>query len=288
MAFLVFALVFNRPLPLFAQFMAMQSTAVAASGGTPNQEDILANRFPGELIRDIWETMPLQDLIAYGNTCRLNWLRIQDVIHQLTDNEIHQFCTDPVGFRAMLWTNKSMVSGSVALAALVLSKLQSWQPYDMDMYTSSRRLNRVLKYLEKVDGYKIVLRTVTRPNDYLDMGGIREFVKMGNTRGLCMDVIVSDQKSIFGQVFRFYGSHLFNGITDWGLISMYPGQTLAGQSLWNSNAHRAGRIPIGVQKSVVKYTTRGYDFSPQFCLTFEPPTQVWSLQVCYDTRKIYI
>ena len=149
----------------------MQSTAVAASGGTPNQEDILANRFPGELIRDIWETMPLQDLIAYGNTCRLNWLRVQDVICQLTDNEIHGFCTDPVGFHAMLWTNKSMVSGSVALAALVLSKLQSWQPYDMDMYTSSRRLNRVLKYLEKVDGYKIVLRTVARPNNYLDMGG---------------------------------------------------------------------------------------------------------------------
>ena len=41
----------------------------------------------------------------------------------------------------------------------------------MDMYTSSRRLNRVLKYLEKVDGYKIVLRTVTRPNNYLDVGG---------------------------------------------------------------------------------------------------------------------
>jgi hypothetical protein len=223
MALLVFALVFNRPLPLFAQLMAMQSTAVAASGGTPNQEDILANRFPGELIRDIWETMPLQDLIAYGNTCRLNWLRVQDVICQLTDNEIHRFCTDPVGFHAMLWTNKSMVSGSVALAALVLSKLQSWQPYDMDMYTSSRRLNRVLKYLEKVDGYKIVLRTVARPNNYLDVGGIREVMKVGNTRGLCMDVIISDQKLIFGLVFRFYGSHGFNGITGWGLISMYPG-----------------------------------------------------------------
>ena len=64
-----------------------------------------------------------------------------------------------------------MVSGSVALVALVPSKLWAWKPYDMDVYTSSGRLNRVLKYLEKVDGYKMLSRTAARLNDYPDVGG---------------------------------------------------------------------------------------------------------------------
>jgi hypothetical protein len=263
----------------------MQRTTVTGSGGGLQQRDVLENRFPEELIRGIWEILPLQDLIAYGNTCRLNRLRVQDVIRQSTDDEIRRFCTDPEGFRAMLWSNKSMVSGSVALAALVPSKLRAWKPHDMDVYTSSGRLNRVLKYLEKVDGYKMLSRMATRPNDYPDVGGVREVVKVGNRRGLCMDVVVSDQNSIFGPVFRFYGSHVFNGITGRGLISMYPGQTLAGQSLWNFNARGAGRISIGVQKSVVKYTARGYNFAFNSVLHLDRPHECGHSRSCPHTHR---
>ena len=279
------SLVFNRPTPLFAQSMTIESTALVGSGGCLNQRGVLENRFPGELIGGIWEILPLQDLIAYGNMCRLNRLRIQDVIRQSTDNEIRRFCTDPVGFRAMLWSNKSMVSGSVALAALVPLKLRAWEPYDMDVYVSFRRLDRVLKYLETVDGYKILSRMAARPNDYPDVGGIREVVKVRNTQGLCVDVIISDQKSIFGPVFRFYGSHVFNGITGRGLISMYPGQTLGGRSLWNFNAHGARRIPIGVQKSVVKYTAWGYDFSLNSVLHSGHPHECGHSKSCPHTHR---
>ena len=116
-------------------------------------------------------------------------------------------------------------------------------------------------------------------------GGVREVVKVGNMQGLCMDVIVLDQKSIFGPVFRFYRSHVFNGITGQGLISMYPGQTLAGQSLWNFNAHGVGRISIGVQKSVVKYTTRGYNFALNSVLHLGRPHECGHSRSCPHTHR---
>ena len=158
----------------------------------------------------------------------------------------------------------------------------------MDMYTSSRRLNRVLKYLEKVDGYKIVLRTVTRPNNYLDVGGDQGGHEGGEHPGFVHGCYHFGPEVDIWAGLQILRKPCLQRDYRLGPYFDVPRADTACQSLWNSNAHGVGRIPIGVQKSVVKYTAWGYNFSPQLYLTFEPPTRVWSLQVCYDTGKIYI
>ena len=253
--------------------------------GTLELFDVLENRFPRELLRKVRDFLPLRDLILYGNTSRRNRLHVQYAIRQTADNEIRRFCANPIAFRAMLWDNKSMVSGSVALAALVPRGLRAWQPTDVDVYTPSKRVNRVLKYLERTEGYKVFSKSFSNLSGYPDVGAVKEIVTLRDEQARHIDVIGSDQRSIFGLVFRFYGSYVFNGITGRGLMSMYPQQKLAGNSLWNLNAHRAGWIPIGVQKAMVKYTVRGYDFSINPILYLEHPHKCGHSKSCPHTRR---
>jgi hypothetical protein len=199
-----------------------------------NKRDLLGNYLAVELVHRIWEFLSMPDLLVYGNTSAATHTQVQDFIRRKTNDEIGRLCQNPEAFRSMLWKNKSIISGSVALAALIPDQLCDWQPSDMDIYTTSEMVKNVVTYLEKVEGYKVESTKETPSSNYAGVGGIKEVLRLTDSNGRWMDVIICDQRAVLSVLFGFYGTQVFNAITGHGLICLYPAPTFGYRSLSNS------------------------------------------------------
>jgi hypothetical protein len=216
---------------------------------------------PIEVRNRVWEFLPMNDLVCYSRTSGSNRIQVQDFIRRNTNDEIRRFVRDPNALQLLLWENRAIISGSVALAALISFELRDWQPGDMDIYTTPSKVDKFLTQLVGVEGYTIVSRSKT-DDQYITPSGIMEVIKLVNTQGAHTDLILSENKCSFTQTLNFYGSHVSNGITGRGIVCLYPQTTLNYRVLMNLPAlyPNSLSIPLSVQRCMVKYTKRGFKF----------------------------
>lgn len=235
------------------------STCLASS---PDGEGIIGNVVPLEVENRICQFMSLEDLLAYGNTSGIHRLQIQDFMRRVTNDEIRPFCRDPRALLDLLWRTSSIISGSVALAALITFELRNWQPEDMDIYTTTKQVKRILEHLKTKERFEVAVRVTKGNSEYDKLGSIKEVIKLVNERGRRLDVIVSSQKCAFTATLRFYGSQVVNGITGRGLICAYPQLLFAYRAMLNAGATNPihASVPLSVQRCMVKYTMRGFTF----------------------------
>jgi hypothetical protein len=195
------------------------STCLASA---PDTEGIIGNVMPLEVENRIWQFMPLKDLLAYGNTSGTHRLEIQDFTRRETNDAIRPFCRDPHAILELLWKTNSIISGSVALAALITFELRNWQPEDMDIYTTRKHAKKILEHMQTKEKFEVASRFSKENSGYDNLGSIKEVINLVNERGRRLDVIVSRQKCAFTPALRFYGSQVVNGITGRGLVCAYP------------------------------------------------------------------
>ena len=213
--------------------MAVISTMRAGQSSVSDTAGVLGRQFAIELIDRIWQFLPFRDLIAYGNTSGVNRIHVQDFVRRSTDNEIRPFFNDPRALQNMLWQTRSLVSGSVALAALLPFQLRTWDPQDIDIYTTERSFPKVLAHV-LTDGYTIMVDTTTDPK-YPGPTSIAHVVTLSSPKGRNLDIVVGRTKSALTLIFEYYGSHVVNCITGHGLYSAYPYHTLANRVLVNAS-----------------------------------------------------
>lgn len=225
----------------------------------PDAVGLLGNFFALEVVHYIFMFLPIRSLWAYGNTSTFNRLCIQEFIRLSINDELRPFCEDPVALQAVIWKTRSIISGSVALAVLMPFHLRKWDPTDMDIYVTSRALKRVIRHLERREGYRVAAeRTQPNiPNLYKHTGSIKEVIKLVKDNGRKIDIILSNKESALTPIFCFYGTHVMNAITGRGLFCVYPNRTLSQKVVLN--AHSSMGNPH-VQGCIVKYTKRGFCF----------------------------
>jgi hypothetical protein len=234
---------------------------------------------PNKVHSQVWEFLPLKDLLHYTQTSRPNRLQVQDFIRRNTNDKVRRFVRDPNALQCLLWNTQSIISGSVALAALISFELRNWQPGDMDIYTTPSKVHKFLARLVDREGYRIISRSNIHDSEhYVTDGGIREVIKLTNSQGAHMNLISSDNKCPFTQTLKFYSSHVSNGITGQGIVCLYPQTTLNYRVLMNLPTLYPSSlsIPLSVQKCMVKYMKRGFTFeinslaylhNPHSCIT---------------------
>jgi len=247
------------------------------------------DNLPNEVRSRVWEFLPINDLICYSQTSGSNRIQMQDFIRRNTNDEVRRFVRDPNTLQHLLWSTRSIISGSVALAALISFELRDWQPRDMDIYTTPSKVNIFLTQLMEVEGYTIVARSNTNDN-YVTPGGIVEVIKLSNIQGARADLIVSDNKCPFTQTLKFYGSHVSNGITGRGIVCLYPQTTLNYRVMMNLPALHPNSlsIPVSVQRCMVKYTKRGFNFDINSLAYLRNPHDcVKSSQCPHTGRNLY-
>lgn len=251
---------------------------------------MLSRDFPIETIERILDFLPLRDIIAYGNTTISNRIQIQEFLRRKTDAEIRRFCVNPQGLRAMLWATRSIISGSVVLAVLVPYELRDWMPADMDIYTTERRVSKVMNFLRDEEGYEVVPGGTGKPATYIVVGGIKEVIKLQRAGGQKIDLIVSITRSALSPVFKFYGTHVMNAITGRGFLCTYAKYTLENRVMFNSGVVNANfaALPLDVEKCMVKYTQRGFQFDPHPVIYAKDPHECKISKCCPHTiRRLY-
>ena len=136
---------------------------------------------------------------------------------------------DSRALQNMLWQTCSLISGSIALAALLPYQLPTWNPQDIDIYTTEQSFRKVLAHV-LTDGYTIMVDTTTNPK-YPGPTSIALVVTLSGPKWLNLDIIVRCTKCALTLIFKYYGSHVINCITHHGLYSSYPYHTLANSVL---------------------------------------------------------
>jgi hypothetical protein len=96
------------------------------------------------------------DRVHYAHTSGLNQLQVQDFIHRNTNNKVRHFVRDPNVLQHLLWSTQSIISGSVALAALILLELRDGQPANKDIDTTPSKISNFLTHLMGREGYMII------------------------------------------------------------------------------------------------------------------------------------
>jgi hypothetical protein len=158
--------------------------------------------FPIEIVNQLWQFLPLHDLIQYGNTSGVNQLHVQDFVRHITNDKIRAFFDDPRGLQNLLWHTNSIISRSVALACLFPFELCNWCPRDMDIYTTEAALPRVLDYLISKE-YRIVSGDSRNASHYASPNSIRLVIKLTNNKGQTIDLIVADLHSSLTVIFEY-------------------------------------------------------------------------------------
>ena len=108
----------------------------------------------------------------------------------------------------MLWQTCSLISGSIALAALLPYQLPTWNSQDIGIYTTEQSFPKVLAHV-LTDGYTIMVDTTTNPK-YPGPTSIALVVTLSGPKGLNLNIIVSCTKSALTLIFEYYGSHVIN------------------------------------------------------------------------------
>jgi hypothetical protein len=229
---------------------------------SPDTAGLIGGFFPIEIVNRIWGFLSLNNILSYVTTSGLNHLHVQDFLRRSTNDEIRPFCTDPSALQGVLWQSRSVISGSVALACMIPVSLRDWKPKDMDIYTTTSKAGCILAHLINVEAYMILLESAQSDPTYISIGNIHEIIKLISPTGRCVDLIVTNSKSVLSTVLKFYGTHVANAITGHGLISTYPFRTLNYEVVMNANAGPVQTSPtIAVQKCMVKYTARNFMFA---------------------------
>ncbi|KAH7921362.1 hypothetical protein BV22DRAFT_986993, partial [Leucogyrophana mollusca] len=160
------------------------------------------------------------------------------------------FIEDVPKFMKMLRTQKSVVSGSVALYFFDPSR--NCTPSDMDLYTPRRRKRRVMKFL-KAEGYRVVPRTYPRHLEYGLSCGTSDVITVCDGRK-CIDIVVALGRVSIAPIFRLYSSAVMNYIS-------YPNLTARGRALYNPMVSVRGLPPPHLTRCYAKYASRGYDLA---------------------------
>ena len=170
----------------------------------PDTVGLLGHWFAIKFVNWTWQFLPFCDLITYGNTSGVNHIHVQDFLHHLTNDEIHPFFDDLQALQNMLWQTHSLVSESVALAALRPPQLHTWDPQDIDIYTTEQSFPKVLTHVLTC-GYTIVGDKIANLK-YPSNTSITQVVKFSNHKGCNLNVIVGNTKSALTLIFEYYGT----------------------------------------------------------------------------------
>jgi hypothetical protein len=209
----------------------------------PSASGYLRTIVPLEILERIWQHLSLPDLVTYRNTSGVNRLQVQDFVRQQINNEIRRFVDDPIALRNALWNTRSIISGSVALASLIPFKTRSWNLKNMDIYTITKYYPVIKNYLIRVEKFTVVSMMERGYTQHPRLGAIQKIVKLTCGRGCEVVINVSDSRSTFTPLLKFYGTHVVNAITGRGILSVYPIHTFARRSLFNTNASTADKTP---------------------------------------------
>lgn len=222
---------------------------------------LLGESFANEVMDAIWEFTPVQSLVDYGNTSRVNRARVQIYFQRSISKEVKPFCKETSQFLELVWETGSIVSGSVALAVLEPRRLRVWTPNDMDVYTTSHEKDNLIAYLIKEEGYEEE-SNLPATHSFYSNRVLKQVIKLVNGKGKRIEIMVVDTKSPVTAVLSFYGTHVMNILSGRGILAVYPRHTLSKRAIYNTAlTPYLLRLPFAIQKCIVKYSSRDYVFS---------------------------
>ena len=184
------------------------------------------------------------------------------------------FCLDSVRFLAELRKEHAIVSGSVALYAMLgitfgggNDNEHNWKPNDIDVYVPFPEAFEAevpfVTYMVYVEGYHPIGRKVKAEEGYMLFSEVKDVISLqkGTTR---MDVILSGSRSSLKPIMRYHSTPVMNGISGNGIFSAYPEMTCAYRGNFNPMVFALDRgspklPPANIRKAFHKYTARGFD-----------------------------
>ncbi|KAG1721643.1 hypothetical protein EDB19DRAFT_1960764 [Suillus lakei] len=198
-----------------------------------------------ELQTNILEEMPLPDLITFAKTRRQNQDGIAYYMAMRRTKLFMCFVNNVNSLIALLDRTSTVISGSSALI-LILVQSQAIVVRDMDMYTTEKFEDEVLKHFVEKEGYEKKLE-VPKKTEY-DSAAIAKIYKLQKGQKQ-VDLIISDWSCAIAPILQFHSTAVINYITARSIVCLYPHWTAANKSLIN---------PLYV---LMKYRKRGPDMS---------------------------
>jgi len=245
----------------------------------------LAKLLPDHIVSLILRFLPLRNLLNYGNTSICNRCYVQNLVRKKIHEEILPFFEEPQRLQHLLLHTRSVISGSVSLAVLISRELRNWRPFNLDIYAVDKAVPKFFDYLVK-EGYRVVGERDITLYETNRREALIDVVNFATLNGKTINLMIVGAKSSLTAVFKTYGSHLTNAITGTGIFCAYPCHTLEHLVIMN-NARVPNFLysaPDRFQKSVIKYTKRGFRFEPNFLLALSMDHKCKHSKCCPHTR----
>jgi len=235
---------------------------------------IINSVFPIELVGKVWDYLTLTDLLRYSKTSKCNYNDVHNAIRDSVHQVLGQFCLDPARFLAELRKEHAIVSGSVALYAMLgvtfgggNDNEQDWKLNDIDVYVPILDICKAgapfVTYMAYMEGYHHVGRRVRAEEGYILFPEVKDIISLqkGTIR---MDVILSGSRSSLKPILRYHSTPVMNGISGNGMFSAYPEMTCAYHGNFNPMVFVLDRSspklpPVNVRRAFHKYTARSFD-----------------------------
>lgn len=192
------------------------------------------------------------------------------------------FGDDLAPFLLTLRQSRSVVSGSVALAMLLLGESDAqWISQDMDIYTPVDAADAVVLTLMDEYGFCICEAQSTTnselesDNDFsvweelelneettLGEGYRSRFIQSTiklHKGSVTVDVVTSVSRCALLPILSFHCTHVMNFVTSSGIVSFYPSLTSSGKGIINPGVLIDGIPTSRTRSAIEKYRQRGFD-----------------------------
>ena len=209
----------------------------------------------------VLSAISIPSLSKLAATSKASYAIVHRHIYDRLTTTLRPFFSNVQEFMAVLASTETVISGSQALHFMMPPYNHSWAPADMDMYTSLKGYEELIKYIGD-KGYKMLSDGEKKQNNYTitkGFGGIQFVTTMirGDSR---IDIIVSSCVSPMVPIFYFHSTVVTNFISAYRFFSVYPLLNKAYCGLINPNAFAPLQGPTPkIQRCLQKYNDRGFD-----------------------------
>jgi hypothetical protein len=230
-------------------------------GHNQMHQGTLFNYLSNEEMELVLSAISIPSLSRLAATSRAHYVIVHRHIYHRLTTMLRPLFSNVQEFMAVLASTETVISGSQTLHFMMPPYNHSWAPADMDMYTSLKGYEELIKYMGH-KGYKMISDGKQKQSDYTTgrgIGGIQFVTTMirGDSR---IDIIVSARISPIVPIFHFHSTVVTNFISAHGFFSAYPLLTEAYRGLINPNAFAPLQGPTHkIQGCIQKYSERGFD-----------------------------
>jgi hypothetical protein len=214
---------------------------------------------PVDVLIAVLSLLTLPDLMAF-RCCSKSTKNIVMVLYYHNVLRIlARFFPDPASLLRSLDQNNGIISGSVALYAIITQTQPEWTPMDVDIYVTDFHASKLIEHILSVQHYVFQSEATPTRNKYTELDDVKKVMTFGNGAHN-IDIIISDNSCVEGHVFRFHSTPVMNFINGRGVYCAYPLLTLNMRGIIHSQCWKLNKQPkIKMLACVAKYRDRGFD-----------------------------